>query len=141
MWQIVFAYVSFQVWTINPNIQSFLDGSHEVLVLSPHYTKIIYANPVTSDDIMVIYGGSGLLMLLEHLSKCSGGFSYIFFITLHPVTFISVDDSTFLQYRILVLWSNQEVSDGNASFKMDLHPMLVACSLQAFTQPFVIWYH
>ena len=50
--------------------------------------------------------GWGLLMFLEPLSKCSGGFPYIFFMTLHPIIFISVDDSTFLQYRIFVLWSH-----------------------------------
>ena len=96
---------------------------------------------MTSDVIMVIYGGWGLLMFLEPLSKCPGGFSYIFSITLHPVTFISVDDSTFLQPRIFVLWSHQEVSDGVASFKIDLHSMFIACSLHAFPQPFVIWHH
>ena len=90
---------------------------------------------------MVIYGRWGLLMFLEPLSKCSGGFSYIFFITFHPVTFISVDDSIFLQYRIFILWSHQEVFDGIASFKMDLHPMFVACSLHVLTQPFVVWHH
>ena len=94
-----------------------------------------------SDVITDIYGGWGLLMYLEPLSKCSGRLSYIFFITLHSVTFISVDDPTFLHYRILVLWSHQEVFDGNASFKVDLYPIFVACSLQAFTQPFVVWYH
>ena len=80
-------------------------------------------------------------MLLEPLSKCPGGFPYIFFITPHPMTFISVDDSTFLQYRIFVLWSHQEVFDGITSFKVDLHSMFVACSLDVFIQPFVIWQH
>ena len=92
------------------------------------------------DVIMDIHEGWGLLMFLEPLSKCSGGFSYVFFITLHPVTFISVDDSTFLQYRIFVLWNHQEVFDGTASFKMDLHPVFVARSLHALTQPFVVWH-
>ena len=36
---------------------------------------------------------------------------------------------TFLHYRILVFWNYQEVFDGNASFKVDLYPILVACSL------------
>ena len=96
---------------------------------------------MTSDVIMVIYCGWDLLTFLEPLSKCSGGFSYLFFITLYPVTFISVDDSTFHQHRIFVLWKHQEVSDGVASFKIDLHYMFIACSLHAFTQPFVIWHH
>ena len=52
---------------------------------------------------MVKYGGWDILMLPEPLSICSGGFSYIFFITLHPVTFISVDDSTFFSIGSLSL--------------------------------------
>ena len=79
-------------------------------------------------------GDGGLLMFLEHLSKCSGGFPYIFFITLHPMTFISVDDSTLLQYRIFVF-------DAITPFKVNLHSMFVACSLDAFTKPFVVWQH
>ena len=74
----------------------------------PTILKIIYANLVTNDLIMVIYGGWDLLMFLEPLSKCSGRLSYIFFITLHPFTFISVDDPTFLQHRIFVLRGHQE---------------------------------
>ena len=31
-------------------------------------------------------------MFLEPLSKSSGEFPYLFLITLHPVTFISIDD-------------------------------------------------
>ena len=73
----VFAYVSIQGWIIDPNMWSFFDDSHEVLVLCLHYTKIIYADCVTSDVMMATYGGWGLLMFLEPLSKCSGGFSYI----------------------------------------------------------------
>ena len=36
----VFAYVSVKGWIIDPYIESFFDGSHEVL-LSPHNTKIL----------------------------------------------------------------------------------------------------
>ena len=96
---------------------------------------------MTSDVIMVIYGEWGLLMFLEPLSKCSGGLSYVIFITLHPVTFIPVDNSTLLQYRIFVLWSHQEILDGIASFRRDLHSMFIAYFPDAFTQPFVIWHN
>ena len=67
---------------------------------------------VTSCVVVVKYGGWSLLMFLEPLSKCSRGFLYIFFITLHAVTFVSVDDSTLLHHRIFVLGSHQEASDG-----------------------------
>ena len=66
-------------------------------------------------------GGWGLLMFLEPLSKCSGGFPYIFLITLHPVTFVPVDDSTLFHKRIFVLGSHQEAFDGITSFEVYLH--------------------
>ena len=50
---------------------------------------------MTSDVIVVIYVRWGLMIFLEPLSTYSGRLSYIFFITVHPVTFISVDDPTF----------------------------------------------
>ena len=59
VWQVVFAYVSIQGWIIDPNVESFFDGSHHVLVLSPHYAKIISANQVTRDVIVVHRWGMG----------------------------------------------------------------------------------
>ena len=94
----------------------------------PTMPKFSMADFVTSGVIVVKYGGWGLLMFLEPLSKCSGGFPYIFFITLHPVTLVSVDDSNLFQHRIFVFGSHQEASDGIASFEVDLHSILVACS-------------
>ena len=73
--------------------------------------------------------GKGLLMFLVPLSKCFWWFTNIFLITLHPVTFVSLDDSTFLKDGIFVLWSHQEILDDNASFEVDLYPMFAACSL------------
>ena len=58
---------------------------------SPQYVKIFNTNFVTIGFIVVKYGGWGLLMFLEPLSKCSGGFPYIFLITLHPVTFVLLE--------------------------------------------------
>ena len=69
VWQMVFAHVSIQGWIIDPNVDSFFDGSHLGLVLSPHYAKVIYANQMSRDVIVVIDGGWGLLPLskLKHL--------------------------------------------------------------------------
>ena len=64
-----------------------------------HYAKIFQTDFVTCGIVVVKYEGWGLLMFIACLSKCSGGFLYILFITLHPVTFVSVDDSTLLQHR------------------------------------------
>ena len=80
-------------------------------------------------------------MFLEPLSKGSGGFPYIFLITLHPVTFVHIDDSTLFHKRIFVLGSHQEAFDGISSFKVYLHSIFLASSFEAFTQPFIIWHH
>ena len=102
MWQMVLANVSIKGCITDPDIQGFFDGSCEVLVLSPHYFKIFYTDFVTSGVIVVKYGGWGLLMFLEPLSKSSEGFPYIFLTTLHPVTFVPIDDSTLFHERIFV---------------------------------------
>ena len=113
MWQMVLANISVQGWIIDPNVESFFDGSHEVLVLSPHYAEVIYVNHMTRDVIVVIDGGWGLLVFFEPLSKSSGGLSYILLITLQSIRFVSIDDLTLFQHWVLVLRGHQEVFDGD----------------------------
>ena len=60
------------------------------------------------------------------------------FITFHPVTFVSVDDSTFLLYRVFIFGSHQEVLDGSTSFEVHFHPIFAANLLNAVTQPTVV---
>ena len=91
--------------------------------------------------LKVIYRGGCLQVFFEPLSKCSWGLSNVFFITFHPVTFVSIYDSTFLLDGIVIFWSHQKVLDGIASFKVDLHSMFTACFLYAFTNSFIIWSH
>ena len=62
-------------------------------------------------------------MFLEPLFKCSIGLSYIFLITLHSATFVTVDDPILLQHRIFVLWGHQEVFDGCASSEVNWNPI------------------
>ena len=93
---------------------------------------------MTSDVVMVKYLGGGLEMFLEPLSKCSWGFTNVFVITLHPVTFISLNDLTSLLHGILILGSHQEVFDGGTSFEIHMHPMITAHLFEAFTEPSVI---
>ena len=69
---------------------------------------------MTSGVIVVKYGGWGLLMFLEPLSKYSGEFPYIFLITLHPVTFVPIDDSTLFHERIFVQEKFYEQVEGAA---------------------------
>ena len=91
---------------------------------SPNNVEIVDGNIVTTDVVVVIYGRGGFQMFLEPFSKCSWGLSNIFFITVHPVTFISVDDSTLLLDWIFVFGSHQEVLDSGASFTIHLYPKL-----------------
>ena len=51
--KLVLANISIQGWIIDTNVDSFFDGSNWVLVLSPHYDEVIYANHMTRDDILV----------------------------------------------------------------------------------------
>ena len=88
---------------------------------------------MTSGVMMVKYGGWGLLMFFEPLSKGSGGLPYIFLITLHPVTFVPIDDSTLFHKRIFVLGSHQEAFDGISSFEVHLYSIFLAGSFEAFT--------
>ena len=80
---------------------------------------------MTRDVIVVIDGGWDLLVFFEPLSKSSGGF-YILLITLHSITFFSIDDPTLFQHWILVLGGHQEVFDGDTSSEVYLYPMFVA---------------
>ena len=80
-------------------------------------------------------------MFFEPLSKCSWGLSNLFLITLHPVTFVSIYDSTFLLEGILVFCSHQEVLDSFAPFKVNLHSMFTACFLYTFTYSFIVRNH
>ena len=82
-------------------------------------------------SLPLCWKGRCLLMFFESLSKCSWEFSNIFLITIHPITLVSVNDSTLLLDRVLIFWSHQEVLDGMASSKVDLHSMFAAYFLQA----------
>ena len=72
-------------------------------------------------------------MFFEPSSKGSWGLSNVLFIILHPVTFVFIDDSTFLLYRVFIFGSYQEVLDGSASFEVNFHPLFVANLLNALT--------
>ena len=94
MWQMVFTHISVKGWIIDPNVQSLFYCPDLVQVLPPNNFEIIDGNTVTTDVTMVIYGRGGFKVFLEPFSKSSRGLSNIFLITVHPVTMITVDDST-----------------------------------------------
>ena len=138
MWQMVFTHISIKGWIIDPYVQSLFYCSHLVQVLPPNNVEIVDGNIVTSDVTVDIYGREGFQMFLEPFTKSPWGLSNIFLITSHPVTLVSVDDSTLLLDWIFVFGSHQEVLDGGASFKVHLYPKLSANVLDALTQSTVI---
>ena len=88
---------------------------------------------------MVKYGGGGLLVFFEPLTKGSRGLSYIFIFTLHPSTFITIDDPTLLHHGVLIFRVHQEVLDGSPSLEEHLHTKVTAFFLDTFTQPPIVW--
>ena len=54
MWQMVFANVFVEGWTIDPYVYSLFNQPHEVVILSPHYTEVINSGIMTCDGTMVI---------------------------------------------------------------------------------------
>ena len=107
----------------------------------PTILKLSMVILLTSGVKMVKYWEVCLLMFHGPLSKNPRGLSNIFLITIHPITFISIDDPTLLQDWILIFEGHQEVLDGAASFKIDLHSMSAAYFLQALTQPSILRCH
>ena len=98
----------------------------------PTNVEVVDGNIVTTDVAVVIYGRGEFQMFLEPFTKSSWGLSNIFLITIHPVTMVSVDDSTLLLDWVFVFGSYQEVLDGSASF--NLYPKLSANVLNALTK-------
>ena len=93
---------------------------------------------VISGFIMVKYWRGALEMFLEPFYKCSRWFTNVFIIALHPVTFITVDDSTSVFHGILVLGSHQEVFNCCTSLEIHLHPKLLHTFLKLSLSP--LWY-
>ena len=108
--------------------------------LSPLYW-IFNVDVMTSGVGMVKYRGRWLLMFFEPLFKHPWGFSNVFLITVHPITFISADDPTLLHDWIFIFWGHQEVLDGIASFKVDLHSKSAEYFLQALAKSSIIKHH
>ena len=100
--------------------------------------KVIKCSVMTCDVTVVIDSGGELEMLLKPLTKCPGCFSYILFITFHPVTLEPIDDATLLSNVISVFGCHQEVFDGLAPSKVDLYAILLTSVFETFTQAFAV---
>ena len=64
---------------------------------SVHSTNIVNRCVMTSGVVMVMDGWMGLHVFFEPFCKCSAWLSYIFFLTVHPATFLSIHHPTFLK--------------------------------------------
>ena len=96
---------------------------------------------VSSGVKMVIYRGGCLEVFFEPLSKCSWGLFTEFLIAFHPVTLVSIDDSTFF---LMLSWTSGAIRRflmDIASFKVNLHLMFPACVLKTFTDSFIVGNH
>ena len=71
MRQMVLTYISIEGWIIHPDVNSFFDGSDEVLVLPPYNAEIVNGGIMTCDVLVVITWGGGLQMFLKPLTKSS----------------------------------------------------------------------
>ena len=85
------------------------------------------------DGTVFINRGRSPEVLSITLSKSSCRYPNTFFITLNPVSLISLYHSTFL-YDILIFWGNQEVLDGVAFSEMYLCPVFTANVLRILTE-------
>ena len=56
----------------------------------PHSAKVINRYGMTSGVIMVMDGWGALHVVFESFCKCSACFSYIFILTVHPATLVSM---------------------------------------------------
>ena len=56
----VFACVFVQGWIVDPYVYNFLYQPHEVLILPPHYTKVVQCSAMTCDVTVVIDWGGHL---------------------------------------------------------------------------------
>ena len=107
----------------------------------PSKEKIVNSDSMTRDVEVIMYRGRGFQMFFKPLFKISCWLSNVSIITIHPVTFISIYDSTFFKDWIFILWSHEEVFECMTSFKMYFNPIFLARSLEAFTHPLMVRYN
>ena len=73
--------------------------------------------------------------------KSSAWFPNIFFFTVHPATFVSVDHPTFPEDGIFVFGVYQKVLDGTASVKVHFNAIVPADVLAALNHSLTIGHH
>ena len=96
-----------------------------LLWASWHFGPLFQCSTMTCDVEVVKYWGGGLQVFSKPLSKCFWRLSYIFFITFHPITPVSVYDAILFGYVVFVFGCHQEVFDGPAPFEVYLNAIFL----------------
>ena len=82
----------------DPNVDGFLGGTGKAIPLPAHYVEVFHDGKVASH-------GQVARVLLDVLCispKCSTRFSYILLITVYPVTFVPIDNATYVMSGVFV---------------------------------------
>ena len=88
--QLVFANISVKGWVIDSNQHSLSDCSSHALVIPAHNAEIVQGHFMTSGPIVVIDGWWWPQVLPESFSKCFAWLPYVFILTVHPATCVSI---------------------------------------------------
>ena len=88
---------------------------------------------MTSDVKMVIYCGGAFRCSLNLSPNVLDDFPVYSLSHLHPIAFVSVDDTTLLCNGTLIFGSHQKGFDGITSFTIHLYPMFSEYIFQDFT--------
>ena len=68
-------------WIMNPDVHGIFDGPGSTVCLPTHYGKIVHTDVVTQGATMVIYGGGGPEIYLEHFPRSSFQLPSVFLFT------------------------------------------------------------
>ena len=73
-------------------------------------------------------------MFFVPLPQGPGCFTDVLFPTVYGHTLVTVDNTTLLFLRVLILGFDKYLLEGPVAFKMCLNPILTVCVLDAFSQ-------
>ena len=122
---------------MDPDENCFFGESGNVLVFSAKITEVVNGYLMTNGVVMVMDRLGGLHMFFESFCKCSARLSYIFLLTIHPATPVSIHYSTFLKDGVSFLGIDYEVLDSTASSEMHLNAMFSVMFLQLWLSPLI----
>ena len=118
-------------------IYSLFEGPCNVVQLPTQNRKVVHPGMMTCGVGMVIDGRGSPEMFLKPFPEGPCRLPNVLFITVQPVTLVPVFYSTYMCDVILVLRSQQEVSDGITSLEVSLDLHYPTNVLKLLLKPFV----